>query len=87
MRDIAPAVRLIARLAARMDSETAAVAAEARKREAETLARIDAQFERTRGRFADQPQAWDFLGGFLGLCLITAAIAIAWWIAEAMWEM
>lgn len=66
--------RLIARLAARMDSESATAVAEARQREAETLARIDAQFERTRGRFRDQLPTWEFLGGFLGLCLIAAAV-------------
>lgn len=77
--------RLIERLALRTESETVASTAEARQREAETLARIDAQFARTRGRFADQRQAWDFLGGFLGLCLVAAAVFMLGIVGAAFW--
>ncbi len=68
--------RLIARLAARMNAEGTLAADEFARRQAETLARIDAQFARSRGRFGhDVPPAWMIAEGFLGWTALTIAVA------------
>lgn len=76
---------LIARLSARMDGERELSYRARRMVEARILSKIDAQFARTKGRFRDQRQAWDFLGGFLGLCLVAAAVFMLGIVGAAFW--
>lgn len=56
----------------------------ARQREAETLARIDAQFARTAGRFRDQ-QAATFAAEFAAWWLIGCSVFTVGTIGAALW--